>query len=89
MNPEMAAILWTLLLLLWIRPGVFGGIIAAIIFFEVFYLLSSLPVEVLQKLPFLRPSSAPFSVLALVLLIFTVAYRLRHIRRHSSYDRDA
>ena len=33
MKPEAAAILWTALVLLWIRPGVFAGIIPAIVLF--------------------------------------------------------
>ena len=55
MKPEAAAILWTALVLLWLRPGVLPGILVAIVCFEVFYLLSSLPITFLQPgLPFAR-----------------------------------
>jgi hypothetical protein len=86
MNPEAAAILWTALVLLWIRPGWLAGIIPAIVFFEVFYFLSSLPIVFLQQWPSLRPSSVPLTVLALVLLVVTVIYRFC---RPSPNDRNA
>ncbi len=89
MKPEVAAILWTALLLLWIRPGVFAGIIPAIVFFEVFYLLSSLPIAFLQQWPVLRPSSLPLSVTACVLLVATAIYRICRPRHPSPNDRNA
>ena len=84
MSAELAAILWTSLVLVLIRPGVLGGVILAIVLFEVFYLLSSLPIDLFQNWPFLRPSSLPLSLLAFLLLIVISVYRFRRPNRPSS-----
>ena len=89
MKPEAAAILWTALLLLWLRPGVLPGILVAIVCFEVFYLLSSLPITFLQHWPALRPSSVPLSIVASVLFVGTAIHRYRYFHHVSPNDRNA
>jgi hypothetical protein len=89
MKPEAAALLWTALVLLWLRPGLLVGIIPAIVFFEVFYLLSSLPILFLEQWPSLRPSSVPLTVLALGLLVGTIVYRFIRPRHSSPNERNS
>ena len=89
MKPEAAAILWTALVLLWIRPGLLVGIIPAIVFFEVFYLLSSLPILFLEQWPSFRPSSVPLTVLALGLLVGTFVYRFIRPRHSAPNERNS
>ena len=88
MRPELAAILWTALVLLWVPPGMLGGIVSAIALFEVFYLLSSLPIAFLQQWPILRPSSVALSTLAAVLLTVSMGHRLRRRRQSPPTDRN-
>ena len=76
MNPTLASIFWTALVLLWMRQGGVATIIPAIAFFEVFYLLSSLPIEFLQRWPLFRPCSMPMGLLAVALFIITAIYRV-------------
>jgi hypothetical protein len=81
MTPETAAILWTALALLWMRSGVLGGIIVAMVCFEVFYLLSSLPIQFFERWPLLRPSSVPMSALAAILLLLAGCRRIYALSR--------
>lgn len=68
MHHAGAAILWTILALLVLRPGILGSIILSIVLFEVFYLASSEPIAIFEKWPLLRPSSTPACIVAGTLL---------------------
>lgn len=81
MEPAIAAYLWTVLVLVASRPGLIGGVIIAVAGFEIFYLLSSLPIAFLEQHPVLRPSSVPLCSLAVLLLIAAGVQRFKRVRR--------
>jgi hypothetical protein len=68
MHHAGAAILWTILALLVLRPGILGSIVLSIVLFEVFYLASSQPIAIFETWPLLRPSSTPACIVAGILL---------------------
>jgi hypothetical protein len=89
MNPEVAALLWTVVVLLLIRPSLLESVFLLMLLLPTLSILSSLAFPFFEQWPFLRPSSVPMTILAVVLLVGATVYRYRRRRDRSINDRNA